>query len=410
MFDALAALAAALRVNTTLANLNLRTNRLCGKGYGRGGDSTVFDAIDERGFLLLCDAIAVNTALWRLDISDNAVPPACKAALGNAMLRSNTCSLQNVVCDEWALAPETRTLALTRAHLDENDMLLLGGALRRNRALTTLDLSYNTLGETGGQAISRPLGAETCVLVHLKLVHTELGEVGVAAVAHALSMNRRLETLDLSENMLYHPAARHLGRMLLQNEALRALNLRTNNLTAKGAVLLAEALKHNSSLTTLDVSSNGVFVEGAEAFASMALENDALGSLTLHECALPLMDLKGDSHVKALNLAQRGLQPEDALVVGRLLEVNTKLKQLDLSLNNIGGWNYLHGIQSKTEIAGIVALREATHINRTLLRLKMASNGLCDRGKEELGRFRTASEGLEVVGDPPPPVIQPMHL
>jgi Ran GTPase-activating protein (RanGAP) involved in mRNA processing and transport len=410
VFDAVGALAGALRRNTSLVNLNLRANRLCGKGISRGGDSTKFDKIDSRAFLQLCEAIAVNGALRRLDISQNSVTADCKAALGTALLRSNICALQNVVCDEWALTPETRTLTLPRAHLNESDMLMLGGALRRNQVLTALDLSYNPLGEAGGQALSRPLAADTCVLVHLKLAHTELGEVGVAAVAHSLAKNRRLETLDLSENMLYYPAARHVGRMLLQNTALQALNLRANNLSPKGAVLLAESLKRNSSLTALDVSENGVFIEGAEAFASMALQNDAVRSLTLHMCALPLLDLKGDTYVKALNLSQRNLQPEDALVIGRLLEVNGKMKQLDLSLNNLGGWNFMHGIQSKTEIAGIVALREATHINHSLLRIKMASNGLCDMGKAELARFRPPHKGLEVAGDPPPPIIKPMHL
>ena len=88
--------------------------------------------------------------------------------------------------------------------------------------LTTLDLSYNQIGEEGGRALATLTGLTT-----LDLSGNQLGDEG----ARALAALTGLTTLDLSGNQLGDEGARALAALA----QLTTLDLRQNQLRAEGA-------------------------------------------------------------------------------------------------------------------------------------------------------------------------------
>ena len=72
------------------------------------------------------------------------------------------------------------------------------------------------------------------------------------------------------------------------------------------------------------------------------------------------------ARLKALNLSQSNLQAHDAVIIAGLLECNGTLRSLDLSMNNIGGWNFRHGLESRGDTSGVHALGAMLHVNEAL--------------------------------------------
>ena len=206
-------------------------------------------------------------------------------------------------------------------------------------------------------------------------------------------LSTAVEALDLTNNALTFMGARELGAMLLNNHSLRTLTLRSNGLMSKGAALLAEALKHNSSLTHLDVAQNGMLNEAAAMLAQMVVQSHSMITLVLHRFPLPLLKLKGtDSSLTALNLSQSNLQPHDTIVIASLMEENTAVRALDLSLNNVGGWNFKNGVEKRADPSGLEAIRHMLHINTTLRTLKLTSNNFDAECLETISNFPKNSE------------------
>ena len=94
--------------------------------------------------------------------------------------------------------------------------------LKVNSTLQSLDLSFNNLGETGGQAI-----------------------------AEALKLNSTLQTLNLYGNKLGETGGQAIAEALKVNSTLQTLNLQDNNLGETGGQAIAEAFKVKSTLQTL---------------------------------------------------------------------------------------------------------------------------------------------------------------
>ena len=85
-----------------------------------------------------------------------------------------------------------------------------------------------------------------------------ISEAHVVALAEALKQNRSLIQLDLSYNAISAQGAAALAEALKQNTSLTQLHLSKNSIRDQGATGLTEALEQNTSLTQLQLSRNHI--------------------------------------------------------------------------------------------------------------------------------------------------------
>ena len=88
-----------------------------------------------------------------------------------------------------------------------------------------MDLTKMFLGTNTAQLIARWLMYEEIDITHLKMPYNNLGDEGMEALAHAISANRTLVVVDLSQNSITPRCARALYNMLAKNVSIVTLNL-----------------------------------------------------------------------------------------------------------------------------------------------------------------------------------------
>ena len=193
-------LAEGLRDNSTLHELDLSS---C--GVGPAGATALADALSRQG-----DAPAVAaTGLQTLDLSLN--PLGCAGA---AAIAASIAGLRHVNLAGCDIGSEGAG-ALGSA---------VGSAPARSQQLYTLDLSSNSLGHSGGQALAAGFtegGPSPASPTELILADTAVGDVAVEALMRALGDSSgggagtsTLEKLDLSRCDLQGSAAAEAVRQV----------------------------------------------------------------------------------------------------------------------------------------------------------------------------------------------------
>ena len=156
-------------------------------------------------------------------------------------------------------------------------------------SLTSLDLSANVLGAEGGAHLGQGLRCSMYLKV-LLLCGCALGSVGTLSIAQGLLENKKLERLDLSENLICCDIRRdghgtfglELRAMRVLSEVLRSkgtkltsLSLCENQVGKSGSELLREAILMNRCLTLLDLRENEGIESGTLKTIARRLEDNA---------------------------------------------------------------------------------------------------------------------------------------
>ncbi|KAM9467674.1 protein NLRC3-like isoform 2-T3 [Clarias gariepinus] len=204
--------------------------------------------------------------------------------------------------------------------------LALGSALNsetsnlRELQLTvkTLDLSYNTLGDSGVKTLSAVLENPHSKVQSLRLSNCGVSDEGCAALTSALRSNpSHLRVLDLSYNKVEDSGVKCLCAVLENPDCkLETLRLKWCGVSDEGCAALTSALRSNPShLRELDLSNNKVGDSGVKRLCAV-LENPhcKLETLGLWDCSV------SDEGCATLTSALRS-NP-------------SHLRELDLSLNN----------------------------------------------------------------------------
>lgn len=157
----------------------------------------------------------------------------------------------------------------------------IAAALRENRKLEELNLSATGVGQEGGMFLGYLLLESTPLRV-LNLGRNSLGDAGIKALVDALQSNRALEELVLCSCEITDDSARALSGALRENRKLRRLDLSSNRFTCGGGQMLAHALWDNYTLETLDLSDNSIAEQGVGSLLEAAsARNRSLSELYL---------------------------------------------------------------------------------------------------------------------------------
>ncbi|KAK3265263.1 hypothetical protein CYMTET_26038 [Cymbomonas tetramitiformis] len=258
---------------------------------------------------------------------------------------------------------------------------------------------------------------------------------GIEALADALAFNTSLNTLNLAGNNLcgiriigldedgegtYDASGiKALAEALVFNGSLNTLNLRSNDIGPEGARALAVALTPNAqgvfngSLNTLDLAHNHID------------ELDRVCNFCGYGVELPIGALR-KNEITELDLSDKELRPEDAIILGAVSVSNKSLNTLDLSCNELCGLSYDDGVElpiralRKNEITELdlsdkelrpedaIILGAVLVSNKSLNTLDLYWNGIGPEGAKALaaaltpneqGVFNTSLNTLNLAGD-----------
>jgi hypothetical protein len=187
---------------------------------------------EASGATELAAALRLNTTLASLDLSWN--------FMGDDGGR--------VIADLLRCNGTLTSLALSFNNLGEAGGRELAEALRVNATLTSLDLSHNNLREEGGWHLAQALRTNT-TLVSLKLDYNELEDEGGRAIAEALRCNTTLSSLGLRVNLLGEETMRALSELMRGYTTLTSLSLDSNDVwDFNESQAFRDALSNNTAL------------------------------------------------------------------------------------------------------------------------------------------------------------------
>lgn len=357
------ALATALAVNQSLTTLimNIRVEKEGKEEFDLKGLTALADALKTNKFLTtlglygikicsvggkaLAAAVRTNTTLTVLELRSLEDVTELAASLCDnrtlTVLGLNLNKLGKKGADALGSALKVNT-ALKELHLDNcgiQDPKGLAKGLKSNRTLKTLVLSRNKFGVAGSNALASALKGNPS-LTKLNLCDCDLKDM--KELSNALLANRSLQALDISDNKLGDAVFKPVAVALRVNSTLTVLSL--NSCDLADSTELSEMLKQNRTLEVLDLSGNPFEGPLGKAMAAVLKANSSLTELRLAYCGLEDMkelaeSLTTNRKLRKLDLSHNGtIDNAGSDLLAAALKNNTTLTVLKLwccSIDNI---------------------------------------------------------------------------
>nr|VDZ49639.1 paraflagellar_rod_component_putative/GeneDB:LmjF.36.4230 [Leishmania donovani] len=375
--DSVWLLAQALRLNSTVRQLNLSHN-----SFGDTGASYLADyladnrtmlelnlsscTIGNRGAQNLCKALATNQALQSLDLSNNMMDADSLSALP-LVLRENT-ALREFKLERTRVASEFVEQVKMACSLNRECAAVKRIYYRLHdgdASLTKIELSSpdeeRVIDDQTVSTICTVLRNNTSVEV-IDLSGNAIGKNGCSALAATLSeCTSKVRKIILSKNPIDDDAAAELAACFPKIKTLREVILYNTNITKIGMEALAKGLEENASIVWIGITDDDTADENVSLLMrNLALNNGpaALKRITLSidagvivddvDLSRPVDCSMDDSLCKflcaslvrcptlrSLNLAHNEISSAAVPYILEVVEMCPSLASLDLSGNQI---------------------------------------------------------------------------
>jgi hypothetical protein len=219
----------------------------------------------------ICEALAGNRTVTKLVMGRHWLPPPANPMYSPGRCISQLLGVNSTITD----------LSLVRENVGDVCMTMIGPVLATsNRSIHSLDLSENQLHEVGGSEIAHVLTHNT-TLTSLDLSSCDIGQGGLGCIATALR---------------YH------------NKTLIHLKLNNNHMTKEAGTVLRRALDDNTTLHTMD---------GVHYAPPLLLRNSEIRTFRAFACRKTVIAL--------LSLKRHRRPPHMPLMTGDVLRYIGKL-------------------------------------------------------------------------------------
>ena len=327
-----------------------------------------------------------NNTVEELDLNSNNIGNEGALILANTLSQNKKITTLNLIFNE----------------IGDEGAIALANALKTNTTLKVLYLSQNKIGNEGLNALIQLL--ENNKTLTIKFYNNTKPKVENND-AYNKSLNNLYQVQEINANLnnpevkikktningiVYYIddyGAQLLAKELLNNTKITTLNLIFNEIGDPGAIALADALAQNTTLKVLDLSQNKIGSKGLNALTQLLEKNKTLDiefrnntkpegdvELSYNKSLNDLYQVKtineklnlNNSEVNIIKTSIKGIfyYIDDygaQLLAKELLNNNTKITTLDLTLNEIGD-------------AGAIALANALYTNKTLKVLNLSQN------------------------------------
>ena len=156
--------------------------------------------------------------------------------------------------------------------------ICISALLIRNRCIESLSLNDNDLGSDGGECLGIAL-AQNESLKSLKVAENDLKSEGAIPI---IKSAKKLEVLNLSKNFMKADVGRHLAKLIKVSTTLKKLYVEYNELMIEGAKFIAKGIQSNpKQLEVLNVKGNIIGDEGCLILADALSGNEKLRELDI---------------------------------------------------------------------------------------------------------------------------------
>lgn len=376
-----------LKCNKFLTELNLSDNSITAEGFGylsaaiKGNRTLKILNLSNnhypkiaKGIEMIAVSVAINKTLTVLKLAGNKMKDAGVKNLTNALMFHSV---------------------LTGLDLSDNEITSNGAShllifLKCNPSLRKLVLSNNKLEDAGAKSIAEAL-CHNQTLLGLELSNNQIGIIGAEYLAKALKTNSSLEAFGLSGNQINTDGAIYFADLIRVNQTLITLGLSSNKIGVVGAMSLGFALRHNKSLKVLKLLNNKIGIQGANAIIESLKYNSLLEELYLSENQIYPCSFK-KMHILIQN-ENSSLSDEDS-VLPEMLKVNTSLKTLVITRNNVG-MNIAEAIKEAVRSSNFSLSRlELDDSYNTSLISVMLRNNIINQDIEEILKYLTNKDSI----------------
>lgn len=186
----------------------------------------------------LADALKVNKSLAVLDMKQNHFGTKGAEYMGDALL----------------LNPKLRQLNISECDIDYEGMQHIARGLMGNDAIEILSMADNNIGDAGAEFVCAVLKV-TKRIRNLDLAENRIGQLGVNWIASALTVNRTLVYLGLQWNDINNDGAAKLAEALASNNTLRYVYILGNYIDSDGiTAMINGSLSSNTKPIDIDLA------------------------------------------------------------------------------------------------------------------------------------------------------------
>jgi len=288
----------------------------------------------DKGIGRFCDALAVNSSCKEIILAGN------NLGLNTTKLESED-SFASRVAVALAVNTGLEVFKMDENFIQDQGAVALADALLRNKTLLVLGLRGNAIRIAGADRLSKVLRVHP-MLRELDISHNMLGAEGCSRLAKGIAVSDSLLTLDISDCNIGDGGSNALGQALKNSVSLSDIDLSYNEITDLGA--FTDGITTSCTLKRLDLHRNpiGSSREGCQALGKAIQLNKSLKQLDLSHLGLNpttgaaiVAGLARCSLLRSACLASNDLGPSVGNAIAAFLH-KSKLTELSLEDCSLG--------------------------------------------------------------------------